>query len=116
MTSRSCIHRLMFYMQSKEMYKLTPQLCRLARDEFHELVTRLPSDVSGDASFRKVLQLVQHVEASEFALAVELLPDAYKEHEEMISYLPRTPQKEPKVTYTYMALNVLPKCLKTIRF
>ncbi|KAH3833562.1 hypothetical protein DPMN_106874 [Dreissena polymorpha] len=94
MTSKSAIHRLIFFMQSKEMYKLTPQLCRLAKDEYTDVKSKLPPDVRTDVSFNKVLKLIEHVEHSEYALAVELLGEAYKEHEEMLSYMPRKTKRE----------------------
>lgn len=83
-------------MQSKEMFKLTPQLCRVAKKEYNERLAELPKDVKCDVSFGKVLHLIQHVEKSEFAQAMELLADAYKEHQEMMSYY----ATETKVTIT----------------
>lgn len=71
------------------MFKLTPQICRLAKQEFEERRADLPADVRDDVSFEKVLQLIALVENSEFAKALELLGEAYKEHEEMMSYFPK---------------------------
>ena len=80
------------------MFKLTPQLCRLAKIEYEETRAKLPEDVRGDVSFDKVLYLIEHVERSEFAKAIELLGEAYKEHEEMMSYLPqKSNEKREKV-------------------
>jgi hypothetical protein len=98
MTSKSSIHLMIFYMQSREMFKLTPQLCRLAKTEYEETRAKLPDDVRGDVSFDKVLHLIEHVEKSEFAKAIELLGEAYKEHEEMMSYFPKkSKEKHAKV-------------------
>lgn len=86
-------------MQSKEMFKLTPQLCRLAKKEFEERKAELPNDIRDDVSFDKILQLIEHVEKSEFAKANELLGDAYKVHEEMMSYSSKKIKKSRVSSY-----------------
>ncbi|KAL4230985.1 hypothetical protein ACF0H5_011358 [Mactra antiquata] len=86
MAAGSSISLMLFYMQSKEMYKLTPQLCRIARQEFEETKAGLPVDVRDDASFNKILELIEYLEKSKYAKANEMLSDAFNEHEEMLSY------------------------------
>lgn len=115
MSSDSSIHLMIFYMQSKEMFKLTPQLCRLAKKEFEERKAELPIDVRDDVSFDKILQLIEHVEKSEFAKANELLGDAYKEHEEMMSYSSKKIKKSR--VRIFLLLNLFGrKCIVYIDF
>lgn len=79
----------MFYMQCKDMYKITNHLCRLAKEEFNERLNQLPGDVKSDKRFNKVLEFIENVERAEFARGSEVLADAFKEHEEMMSYFSR---------------------------
>ena len=84
-------------MQSKDMFKLTRQLCRLAKTEFQEKKEQLPEDVRDDISFNKILKLIDFIEIEDFASASELLGDAYKEYEEMMCYFPTKKSKSPEV-------------------
>ena len=90
---KSSIHLIFFYMQSKELYKLTHQLCRLAKQEYHERKAELPDDVRDDVSFNKILEMIEYMEKMEHSKAMELLGEAYKEYQEMLSYIPRQPSR-----------------------
>ena len=103
MSSKSSNNLLIFYMQCKDMYKINDSLCRLAKQEFYDRRTGLPGDVKLDHSFNKVLQLIEHIEKSEYAMASEILADAFKEHEEMMSYCPRK-KKTIRVHHTILNL------------
>ena len=88
-TDKSSIHLIFFYMQSKELFKLTQPLCRLAKDECDRNKGELPDDVRDDISYDKILELIECIEKLEYTNAMEILSEAYKEYQEMLSYLPR---------------------------
>ena len=90
---KSSIHLIFFHMQSKELHKLTQQLCRLAKQEYYEKKGELPDDVRDDVSFDKIFDLIEHIEKSEFAKATAMLGDAYKDYQEMLNYIPRMPSR-----------------------
>ena len=92
-TERSSIHLIFFFMQSKEQSKLTQALCRLAKEEYKANVQELPDDVRDDIRFDKIVELIEFIEKSDYAKAMEILADAYRVYQDMLNYIPRQPSR-----------------------
>ena len=90
---RSSLHLVFFYMQSKELFQLTHQLCRLAKQELYERMAELPDDVRDDISVNNILEMIGYIEKLEHSKAISVLGEAYKEYQEMLSYIPRQPSR-----------------------
>ena len=92
-TERSSLHLVFFYMQSKELFQLTHQLCRLAKEELLERKAELPDDVRDDICVDSILEMIENIEKMDHTKAMSHLGVAYKEYQDMLSYIPRQPSR-----------------------